>query len=360
MAPIINSQSGSKIKNDSNITFAVSQNISQNQVEEKKVEDNTILLSMNSEVKPSVLKPVKLRFSEIPPSEDNKIIIKENDEDEIVEKETIKSEKPKKKSSNLNKKKKPEEKKNISKKGICKLQEEFYIKLDSEELVLTDEQKILDNLFQINFKRPKGNREFFIKRDLIGLRNIKAIYKDIQIDEEKNNEDLDICPQYGEKIITTDNGNRIWHQLDINAMKLEKRKMTRTHEEVKERTIKMELNGKTCHVGERSLTTRPAIESMDNGRVSVLYHGEYFNLHVFSIEIHKSGKFVHKVNDEIVTVRIDRASKYSSVMFNDVPVENIEADMLLFVPKKVELIIQNNSKIVTSVIKAEISIYSAD
>lgn len=280
---------------------------------------------------------MKLRFSE-----DRKV-------EEIIE-----ADKSVPKESNVVVKKQEERNKRRS---VGRLQEEFYIKLESEELILTQDQRILDNLFQINFKKHKGNREFFIKRDLTFLKSIKAIYKDVQIEEDRREEDLDVCPQYGEKVFVSTEGIRFWHQLDINAMKLEKRKLLRNVEKPREHSVTMEMNGKKCYVGEREFGTREPIESMDDGRVSVLYHGEYFNLYVFSIEIRKAGKFVHKVNDEVVTVKINRASKHSSIMFDEVPIENIESDMLLFVPKKASLIIQNNSKIATSVIKAEISIY---
>jgi len=331
-------QSGSKVENK------VSQNIGN---ENKDIISSSFLTSQ-SEHNVSRIKPVKLRFSDDQKVEDNQL------EDIIKTDKTI----PKK--SNVavkdNRVRCEKEEKN-KRKSVGRLQEEFYIKLESEELILTQDQRILDNLFQISFKKPKGNREFFIKRDLAFLKNIKAIYKDVQIDEDKREEDLDVCPQYGEKVFVNTDGIRFWHQLDINAMKLEKRKLLKNNAKPREHSITMEVNGKKCYIGEREFSTREPMESIDDGKVSVLYHGEYFNLHVFCIEIRKAGKFVHKVNDEVVTVKINRASKHSSIMFDEVPVQNVESDMLLFVPKRSSLIIQNNSKVVTSIIKAEISIY---
>lgn len=320
----------------------------QEQVNGNKEVVFSFALSPRSE-KDCQIKPVKLQFSDARvegSAEAEKELTKNDNKKKILKKSAVPTKDKKGEKSN-------------KRASVGKLQDEFYIKLDSEELALTDEQRALNNLLQIKFKKPKGNREFFIKRDLAFLKSIKAIYKDIQIDEDRKDEDLDICPQYGERLFTGSDGTRIWRQLDINAMKLEKRRQNKAHSRPQGRSVTVEFNGKSCLVGEREVSSRPPVESLDDGKVSVVYHGEYFNLHMFAIEVRRAGRFVHKVNDEVVTVRISRATKNSLVKFDEVPVENIESDMLLFVPKRSSFTIENNSRVGTAVVKAEISIYTS-
>ena len=308
---------------------------------------------LSGEQQLSEIKPVKLRFSDAgAPKPENKVEERKN-----LPPEHIEMQKPVIA--------KPEEKKNVGKRTMKKrnaayLQENCYVKVDSEELVLTEEQKKIADLFQLHFKKPKGNREFFIRRDLAHLKDVKTIYKDVLVEEDRNTDDLDICPQYGEKVIEQENGTRVWRQIDIKAMKLEKRKTTvaALHEvKPKNGAISLELNGESHLIGERGLTKRPAIDSIDNGKVKVLFHGEHQDAHLFVLEVHKGGKFVHNVGNETVVLRIHHAGKGCSVSIGSKAVEGIESDMVVFVPKKTELVLQNNSKTATAVMRVEISMY---
>ncbi len=51
------------------------------------------------------------------------------------------------------------------------------------------------------------------------------------------------------------------------------------------------------------------------------------------------------------------ATKECTVTFGTMKVEGVEADMVVFVPKKTELALRNDSKAVKAIMRVEMSVY---
>jgi len=303
---------------------------------------------------PSEVKPIKLRFSGPEKAKNTQNLESQNPE----EKRDFVGEMSKNVKNEIQERK-VTGKRTVSKRNFKELNSEQYIKLESEELLISSEQKQILELFNVSFKKPKGNREFFIKRDLVSLKEVKPIYKDVILDDDMSTEDLDICPQYGEKINETEDGKKIWRQLDLKAMKQEKRKNGKniTKFDHPNEKIQCEINGEMQNIGERGITTKKPVDFIDNGKIKVLFHGEHLGAHIFIMDITKGGKFVHKVENETVMLRINHASKGSTVFLGSKTIENIESDMIIFVPKKTELTIINKAKLPNALMKIELSIF---
>ncbi len=187
--------------------------------------------------------------------------------------------------------------------SLAPLTDKNFLKVDSEDLLITEEQKKIVDMLEVRFRRPKGNREFILGRELVFLKGVKQMYKEYKIETNEDLEDLDVCPQFGEKVETLEDGTRVWRQLDINAMKKERRRLATQksgHPNAAAGPISLQIEGQTQCVGERCISQREAIDTIDNGKVKVLYHGEHGGVHIFVIEIYKGGKFVHKVENETV------------------------------------------------------------
>jgi len=181
--------------------------------------------------------------------------------------------------------------------------EKNFVKLESEDLNLTSDQMKLLDLFEVSFKKPKGNREFFLQREISRLKDIKPIYREVPITNTSSAEDLDVCPIYGESVETQEDETLIWRQIDIKAMKEVKKRIVNKEKpepKLESNSVMIEMDGKKVCIGERNLGKKQAIETLNDGKVRIIYHGEFTGAHFFVLDLCKGGTFVQHVEKEKV------------------------------------------------------------
>ncbi len=180
---------------------------------------------------------------------------------------------------------------------------QYIVELSNEELDVTAEQQKIVDLMAISYKRHKGNRALILDRELEHLKSIPMKYKEVILEEGAQSEDLDTCPHLGEKVQELSEGGLVWKQVDIAAMKAEKRSQRMAKREKRRssqaNTVSVSgTEGEERKVGDRNISKRPPISSIDGGRVRMIYHGENGPLNVFVFEILKGGEFSQEVGNE--------------------------------------------------------------
>lgn len=252
------------------------------------------------------IKPAKLDFKN---EKKEEAIPKNSQKDKSKKQDNKKKQENKKKPKSEGAKQKPQRKEESKAKlkqderNAAKFFKDFTVKLDTEELNLTGEQQKIIDLFQISYKKPKGSRALILDRELALLKNIPVKYKEAIIENDVNREDLDTCPHLGEKIVENEDGTITWTQVDIQAMKMEKKKQAAIQKEKKMSApgaITLPFNGEDIYIGDRNYTKRKEVESYDDGKIKILYHGTSGPLKVFVLEILKDGEFIQEITDEKV------------------------------------------------------------
>jgi len=235
----------------------------------------------------------------------------ENEEQKIIK---ISENEPKESEKNENngiKRKAPpiklEKRRKLIEEAVSKeFEQQCTIKLETEELTITADQKQIIDLFQVTYKKSKGNRSLILDRELSLLKNIPMKYKEVPLSNNINSDDLDVCTHLGEKVYKKDN-NIIWKQVDIIAMKAERKSMAALKKEKKisvNSGIICSIEGQEKKIGEKNITRRPAFSAMDDGKVKLIYHGEDGPLSIFVVDILKDGEFVHQLTGEKIVFLI--------------------------------------------------------
>eukprot|EP01022_Parablepharisma_sp_SALTPOND_P028331 TRINITY_DN70807_c3_g1_i1.p2 TRINITY_DN70807_c3_g1~~TRINITY_DN70807_c3_g1_i1.p2 ORF type:complete len:490 (-),score=95.15 TRINITY_DN70807_c3_g1_i1:9691-11160(-) len=249
------------------------------------------------EEKIASIKPTKLKFSEERPKKPR---------EEKIPKKSPPPVKRKQKSENgekpaAKKKEAPEKRKRNTEAPSTKdFFKQYVIKLDDEELNVSSEQRKIVDLFQVSYRRPKGNRALILDRELALLKQIPMKYKEVELPVETNPEDLDTCPHLGEKVQEIEDGY-VWKQVDIAAMKAEKKALAAMRKERKitaQGGITLSIEGEEKQIGDKHVHKRNPIADMDDGKVKLLYHGQDGPLNIYVLDITKGGEFVHQLGGE--------------------------------------------------------------
>eukprot|EP00826_Nyctotherus_ovalis_P063937 TRINITY_DN9373_c0_g4_i1.p1 TRINITY_DN9373_c0_g4~~TRINITY_DN9373_c0_g4_i1.p1 ORF type:complete len:356 (-),score=90.46 TRINITY_DN9373_c0_g4_i1:245-1312(-) len=181
--------------------------------------------------------------------------------------------------------------------------EQYIVKAD-ENLDLTNKQKEIVDLFQVSFKRHKGNRSLILDRELTRLKEIPLKYKEVEVSSEVVVEDLDTCGYLGEKVYKTREGY-VWRQVDITAMKQEKHallEIRRKEKLLENEKIMLLADGQV--IGDRNVHKRKPIAEQDEGRVKLLYRRASGPLSVHALNIERDGEFTQQLKGEKMVLKL--------------------------------------------------------
>jgi len=188
------------------------------------------------------------------------------------------------------------------KKRNSEIKKDFFkqhiVQADSEDLDISNKQKDIIDLLKVSFKRHKGNRSLIIERELTRLKEIPMKYKEVEVSFNTPIDDLDICPHLGEKVYKTSE-SIIWKQVDIAAMKEEKKTILALKRERKLMENKQIVMSGDGHViGDRNVHKRKAIKELDEGRVKILYNRRSGAMSVYAVNIERDGEFIQQLKGE--------------------------------------------------------------
>lgn len=181
-----------------------------------------------------------------------------------------------------------------------KFLKQYGTKENDEDLSITLDQKEILKLFKHSFKRHKGNRALILDHELSSLKPIPMKYKEVELPSETIVEDLDICSHLGEKVTKNDEGY-IWKQVDIQAMKEEKKMIAAMKKEMKAHIntrLSISLGGEEQEIGDKNIYNRKPIAILNDGKVQLIYHGNSGALNVYVLDIMKDGEFEKRLEEE--------------------------------------------------------------